>query len=166
MLLGLYTPSSRDPTVSRKGEQGLLWVVSVRSLDDQSPEVVQEAFHPLFFLAPDAARAPHQFSEHHALRQSRVLNARHKSCEQDHRLDALPFRRDKCVQITNRVVGAIVLPPTDAASQEAVVGSAQRVVVAHAGCRIVLCLTAGLRALPCTGKNAIIFGNFLVAWID
>ena len=37
------------------------------------------------------------------------------------------------VQIRNGVVGAIVLSPTDAASQEAVVGSAQLVVVARAG---------------------------------
>ena len=38
----------------------------------------------------------------------------------------------KGVQIENRVVGTIVLSPTDAASQESVVSSAQRVVVAHA----------------------------------
>ena len=37
------------------------------------------------------------------------------------------------VQIVNGVVGAIVLSPTDAASQGAVVGSAQRVVVARGG---------------------------------
>ena len=36
------------------------------------------------------------------------------------------------VQIGNRVVGAIVLSPTDAASQEPVVGLAQRVVVIRA----------------------------------
>ena len=36
------------------------------------------------------------------------------------------------LQIGNRVVGGIVFLPTDAASQEAVVGSAQRVVVARA----------------------------------
>ena len=41
-------------------------------------------------------------------------------------------RLDKRVQIGDRVVGAIVLLPTDAASPEAVVGSAQRVVVARA----------------------------------
>ena len=41
-------------------------------------------------------------------------------------------RLDKRVQIENRVVGAIVLSPTDTASQEAVVGSAKRVVVARA----------------------------------
>ena len=36
------------------------------------------------------------------------------------------------VQIGNRVVGAIVLSPTDAANQESVVGLAQRVVVGRA----------------------------------
>ena len=40
---------------------------------------------------------------------------------------------DKCVTSPPRVVGAmIVLSPTDAASQEPVMGSAQRVVVARA----------------------------------
>ena len=39
---------------------------------------------------------------------------------------------DKRVQIGNRVVGAIVLSSTHAASQKAVVGSAQRLVVARA----------------------------------
>ena len=43
------------------------------------------------------------------------------------RLDALTSRLDKRVQIGNRVVGAIMLSPTDAASQELAVGSAQRV---------------------------------------
>ena len=38
----------------------------------------------------------------------------------------------KRVQIENRVVGAIALSPTDAASQEGVVVSAQRVVVVRA----------------------------------
>ena len=53
-------------------------------VDAESPEVVvQETPHPLFFLLPHAARAPHQFSEHHVLRQSRILHARHKSREQD-----------------------------------------------------------------------------------
>ena len=36
---------------------------------------------------------------------------------------------DKCVQIENRVVGAIVLSQTDAVSQESFLGSTQRVVV-------------------------------------
>ena len=48
-----------------------------------SAEVVQETPHPLFFLAPHTARAPHHLSEHHALRQSRILHARHKSRKQD-----------------------------------------------------------------------------------
>ena len=76
-------------------------------------------------------------SRKHTLRQSRVLHARHKPREQDpplvhNRLDALTSRLDKRVQIGNRLVDAIVLPPTDAASQKAVVGSAQRVVEARA----------------------------------
>ena len=44
----------------------------------------------------------------------------------------LTSRLDKRAQIENRVVSAIVLSPTDAVSQEAMVGSAQRVVVARA----------------------------------
>ena len=47
-------------------------------------------------------------------------------------VDALTSRLDKRVQIGNWEVGAIVLSPTNAASQESVVGSAQRVVVARA----------------------------------
>ena len=39
--------------------------------------------NPLFFLPPHTARAPHQFSEHHALRQSRILHARDKPRKQD-----------------------------------------------------------------------------------
>ena len=63
---------------------------------------------------------------------------RHKSREQypppayNNRLDTLASRLHKRVQKGNRAVGAIVLSPTDAASQEAVVGLAQRVVVARA----------------------------------
>ena len=106
-------------------------------VDVESSEVVQETPHPLFFLVPHTARAPHQFSEHHALRQPRILHAPHKSRKQDpphalSRLDALTSRLDKRAQIGNRVVGAIVLSPTDTASQEPVVGSAQRVVEARA----------------------------------
>ena len=78
---------------------------SMVGVDAKSSEVVQETPHPLFFLIPHAARAPHQFSEHHALRQSRILHARHKLREQDpppvkSRLDALTSRLDnKRVQI-------------------------------------------------------------------
>ena len=43
-------------------------------VDAGSSEVVQETPHPLFFLAPHTARIPHHFSEHHALRQSRILH--------------------------------------------------------------------------------------------
>ena len=53
-------------------------------VDAESSEVVQEALHPLSFLAPHTARVPRQFSEYHALcRQSRILHARHKSRKQD-----------------------------------------------------------------------------------
>ena len=72
----------------------------------------RQTHHPLFFLAPCAARAPHQFSEHHALRQSRVLPARHKYRKQDpppahNRLDALTSHVYEGVQIGNWVFGAI-----------------------------------------------------------
>ena len=110
---------------------------SLFGVDNESSDMVQEKRHSLFSLALNAARAPHQFYEHHALRQSRVLHARHKSREQDpppahNRLDAIPSHLDKRVQIRNRVVGAIVASPTDAVSQEPEVSSAQRVVVARA----------------------------------
>ena len=75
---------------------------------------------------PYTARTLHQFSEHLPLWQSRIFHARHKSLKQD------PPNR---VQIANQVVDAIVLSSTDAASQEAMVSSAQRVVVAHARSR-------------------------------
>ena len=52
-------------------------------VDAESSEVVQETPHPLFFLAPHTTRAPHQFSEYHALQQSRILHGRHKSHKQD-----------------------------------------------------------------------------------
>ena len=70
----------------------------------ESTEVVQETPHQLLFLAPDVARAPHQLSAHHALRQSRNLNARHKSRQKDSSraytlLDALTSCLDKRVQI-------------------------------------------------------------------
>ena len=52
-------------------------------VDAESSEVVQETPHPLFFLASYTARSPHQFSENHALWESRILHARHKSRKQD-----------------------------------------------------------------------------------
>ena len=96
--------------------------------------------HPSPPPPPHAARAHQQFSEHSALRQSRALHARHKSREQDplparNHLDVLSSRLHKRVQKLNRVVGTIVLLPTDAASQKAMMGSAQRVVVARAQAR-------------------------------
>ena len=107
------------------------------SVDIESSEVCPGNTPSTLFPGPHTARAVHQFSEHHALRQSRILHAHQKSRKQDptpalSRLDALTFRLDKRVQIGNGVVGTIVLSPTDAASQEPVVGSAQRVVVASA----------------------------------
>ena len=45
---------------------------------------------------------------------------------------SLTSRLSKLVQVGNRVAGAIVISLTDAANQEAVVDSAQRVVVARA----------------------------------
>ena len=53
------------------------------SVDAESSEVVQDTPHPHFFLAPHLARAPHQLSQHHALRQSCILHACHKSRKQD-----------------------------------------------------------------------------------
>ena len=88
-------------------------------VDTEISEIVQATAHLLFFLSPHVVRTPHQFPEHHALQQSRVLHTRHKTCEQDpprthNHLDALTSRLHKRVQIGNRVVGAIVITPTDA----------------------------------------------------
>ena len=52
-------------------------------VDAESSEIVQEIPHPLFFPAPHTVHTPYHLSEHHALRQSRILHARHKSCKQD-----------------------------------------------------------------------------------
>ena len=108
-------------------------------LDTESSEVVQETPHPLLFLPPRGNRAPpYEFSEHHALRQSRVLHARHKPREQNPplaqcRLDALALRFHEGVEVGNRVISATMLSQSDAAGQEVVVRTAQRVVVAR-GC--------------------------------
>ena len=106
-------------------------------VDAENSEVVQKAPHPFFLLSSRGTRTPHEFPEHHALRQSRVLHARPKPREQDspleqYRLDALAPRLHEGVEVGDRVVGAIVLLPFDSACQEALVGSAQRVVVARA----------------------------------
>ena len=52
-------------------------------VDAESSEVVQVTPFPLFFLAPNTARAPHQLSKHHSLWQSRIPHARHKFRKQD-----------------------------------------------------------------------------------
>ena len=52
-------------------------------VDAERSQIVQKIPHTLFFLVPHTAHALHQFSEHHALRQSRTLHARHKSRKQD-----------------------------------------------------------------------------------
>ena len=106
-------------------------------VDAENSELVQKTPHPLFLLSPRGTRTPHEFPEHHALLQSRVLHARHKPREQDpalaqYRLDALAPRLNEGVGVGDRVVDAIALSPSDAAGQEAVVGSAQRVVVTRA----------------------------------
>ena len=82
--------------------------------------VVKETPHPLFPLPPDVVRAFRQVSERDAFLLSGVLHDRHK------------FRLYEGLQIGSRVVGAIVLSPTDTASYKALVGSVQRVVVARA----------------------------------
>ena len=55
----------------------------VAGVDAESSEVVLETHHPIFFLAPHTARALQHFSEHHALRQCRILRASQKSRKQD-----------------------------------------------------------------------------------
>ena len=106
-------------------------------VDAKNSEVVQETPHPFFLLRPRGDRTSHEVSEHHAFWQSRVLYARHSPREQDpslaqRRLDALAPRLHKGFEVGDRVVGASVLSPSDAARPEAVVGSAQRVVVTRA----------------------------------
>ena len=92
--------------------------------------------HPIhsFFCSPRGGRTPHEFSEHLTFRQSCVLHVRHRPLEQDpplaqYRLDALAPRLHKGFEAGDRVVRASALSPSDAAGQETVVGSAQRVVV-------------------------------------
>ena len=106
-------------------------------VDAENSEVVQETPHPFFLLPPRGDRIPHEFSDHHAFRQSCVLHAHHRPREQDpllaqYRLDALAPRHHKGFEVGDRVVGASARLPSDAARQEAVVGSVQRVVVARA----------------------------------
>ena len=111
---------------------------SLVGVDTESSEVVQETSHPFFFYPSTQLAPPTQFLGHHPLRQSRVLHARHKFREQDpppahNRLHALTPRFHERVQTENWMVGAVVLSPTDAAIQEAVVGSDS--VACHSGTR-------------------------------
>ena len=124
--------------------------------------------HPIhsFSCPPHTARAPHQFSEHHTLWQSRVLHARHKSREQDpppeyNRLDVLTSHLHERSQIGNRVAGAIVLSPTDAARQEGVVCSRVRAprdaVVQH-------CLALSIRILSSRGALGRSYSSRMYFW--
>ena len=76
----MFYPSFRRPVPS---PPILACSRPVVGVDTESSEVVQETPHSLFFLASQIARAPHEFSEHQALRQSRILHARHKPRKQD-----------------------------------------------------------------------------------
>ena len=67
-------------------------------------EVVEKTPHPFFLLSPHGTHTLHEFPEYHALRQSRVVHARHKPREQDtplaqYRLDALAPRLHEGVEI-------------------------------------------------------------------
>ena len=57
----LFCPLAPSPLVQGHSH-------SLVGVGTKSSEVVQEIPLPLFFLHPPTARAPHQFSEHHALR--------------------------------------------------------------------------------------------------
>ena len=105
-------------------------------VDAEKFEVVQKTPHPFFRLPakrnPDTPRVP---------RTSRTSVVSCPPCapqpsKQDtplaqYRLDALAPRLHEGVEAGDRVVGAFALSPSDAAGQEAVVGSAQRVLVAR-----------------------------------
>ena len=56
-------------------------------VDIESSEIVQQTPHPLFFLAPRAARAPHQFSEHHARRH--IIGRLQKNSTLEYNITAL-----------------------------------------------------------------------------
>ena len=105
-------------------------------VDTESSEVVQEAPHPLFFLAPNAVSSPTSASSTTnyggLFSAMRAKNSREQDLPPAHRLDALTSSVHKHAQIRNEVFGAIVLSPTDAASQKAVARLAQHVVVTGA----------------------------------
>ena len=93
--------------------------------------------HPLYFPpCPLRSPSPPISSPNITHSGSIVYFMHHKSRKQDlppahNGLDTLTFCPYEGVLIGNRVVGTIVLSPTDGASQEAVAGSARRVVVAR-----------------------------------
>ena len=104
-------------------------------VDAESSEVLQETPRLLFFLPPTQP-APLTTSSNMMHFSSLVSSMRAINPVNRIRLlhiiasmPLLPVLVNKRVQIGNPVVGAIVLSPTDAASQQAVVGSAQRIVV-------------------------------------
>ena len=94
-------------------------------VDTENFEVVQKRSHPLFLLSPRRTRTPKEFPEHHALRQPRVLHARYKPRGRIRLLRSVASMLSLPV-FTRVVIGASVLLISDAAGQEAVVGSAQR----------------------------------------
>ena len=106
-------------------------------VDAESSEVVQEIPHPHFSSPPTQSAPPPNIpnitpfgslvSSMRTTNPANTIRLLRKVA-----LDALTSRLDKRVQIGNRVVGAIVLSPTDAASQEPLAGSAQRFVVSRA----------------------------------
>ena len=58
----------------------------VVGVDAENSEVVQKTPHPFFLLPPRGTRTPHEFPEHHALRQSRILFAGFVARMEDTRL--------------------------------------------------------------------------------
>ena len=107
-------------------------------VDAESSEVVQETPHPLlFFLAPiqptpptDSPNITHFGSPVPSVRATNPANK--SPLHEVASLLSLSVLINKRVQIENRAVAAVVLSPTNAASQETVVRSAQRVAVARA----------------------------------
>ena len=107
-------------------------------VDAASSEVVQETPHSTLFPASPPQSAPPTNSPNITHFGSLVSSIRATNPANKIRLMrkvastlSLPVSIS-VFQIGNRVVGAIMLSSTDAASQEPVVGSAQRVVVARA----------------------------------
>lgn len=88
-------------------------------------------------MRPFGARAPDDFFEHYALLQPNVIHSCRKCREQDPspvhiRIHARTFRLYERFQIGYRLIRVIVFSPINGASQEVVVGLAQRIVVTRA----------------------------------